>query len=756
MKQKKERPARLPRTARPPKSVRAPKSSMSKGKKRLLAVVLILIAVCIAVFAVVTLVNRSRVNTLVAQQNYVASKLLELGSYEDGRSLATQSEQKKSNDISRTLIVLAAGFSADYDEAITLADGYLSDRGYGLLSEVRDAAVAAKERSTPAEGSVDSYLTGVEVTLDDETRDDLLSILLKVQNEINVKKTSAAILAMQEMLTAGSIQTVSDEELEKDSSLLSKKVQMLSSIRSGEYDNAYRAAEQLLSADNSFENRAALANLAATGYVQLDKTADTSAGAQQETISNLYSELYQVQEQYYNATEERELKTLSEQMQKIEQEISDTQAAMLREPVRRAINFIETTTPLSDRNTAAYAIELSQLYFRAGDEDTASELLREQLTDTSNGNAVSSAAEPVTANLTFLVENYREASGYGQSEARRTIWDRIADLLGILETGGYNYGYTYSDDSYYDFVLEVLARVYRGLNIRSIDASAYPTVRVTVNVSSDDGEALNMKKSDFTVLDMGNPVSVRIVDAKDLETDEEMSVILVIDRSGSMGGTAMEDTKNAVINFIRNADDGLSLGVVAFDSSAELLSPLGTGRTEMLRAVNAIEAGGGTDIQSGLSTACEALSHGTGRRTVILLSDGSDGNPAAIDAVLETLRAQNVCVYSIGFGGADSDYLAHIAESTGGRFLSADNSALLSDIYSSIGETMVNDYVLEFEAETEPDIFARNLHIETNTTGSVTDGDYNVGVSYEEILAEAERVPAYDSYRQTGGSAYSK
>ena len=170
---------------------------MSKGKKRLLAVVLILIAVCIAVFAVVTLVNRSRVNTLVAQQNYVASKLLELGSYEDGRSLAAQSEQKKSNDISRTLIVLAAGFSADYDEAIALADGYLSDRGYGLLSEVRDAAVAAKERSTPAEGSVDSYLTGVEVTLDDETRDDLLSILLKVQNEINVKKTSAAILDMQ-------------------------------------------------------------------------------------------------------------------------------------------------------------------------------------------------------------------------------------------------------------------------------------------------------------------------------------------------------------------------------------------------------------------------------------------------------------------------------------------------------------------------------------------------------------------------------
>ena len=95
---------------------RAPKQPMPRIRKTVLLILTAVVVLAAAVSLTVALINRARVNTLVGQQNYVASKLIELGSYEDGRILAMKSEQTRSNDTSRTLIVLAAGFSAERAE----------------------------------------------------------------------------------------------------------------------------------------------------------------------------------------------------------------------------------------------------------------------------------------------------------------------------------------------------------------------------------------------------------------------------------------------------------------------------------------------------------------------------------------------------------------------------------------------------------------------------------------------------------------
>ncbi len=742
------------------KTAKAPKSAATaaspRRKKPIVLVVLILLLLFVGTCLGFVLYKQSRAANYIASQNYVASKLIEMGSYEDGRVLAEQAEQKKRSDISEALIVLSAAFSADYDEALSLTELFMTGKDGKYLSDIHAAVTAAVSRMTPTEGSVGSFLGNTAYVLDEEARDALLAVLLRVQGDINVKKTSASLLAMQQMMTNGHPDESTRLALEEDDSLFAKKVQMLSAIRSNNYEGAYAAAEALFAADASFENRAALANLAATGYVSLDGEGGDTISAHQTKLDNLYTQYYQIQEQYYDTADEKALQTLSGQMKELEDEIAAVQAEIVREPVKRAINFIESTTPPRQRKTTMYTIELSQLYYRAGNEDKASALLMGVLSDFGASKTESAAIpDPIDRNLTALVENYRDAQGYGQSEDRRAIWQRTADMLGILDltSGGY-YG-EISGTSYYDFVLSILSRIYRGLTIRSIDASDYPRVRVVVNVASDEDGSTSMKKNDFTVLDMRNPVSVRLVDAEDAEIKEAVSVMLVVDRSGSMSGMPMEDTKNAVMNFVRETAENVTLGVTVFEAWAEILAPLGSGRTELLRAVDSIQPGGGTDIQAGLRSAGEALSSVSGRRIIILLSDGADGNPGGIDAVLDELSAQNICVYSIGFGGADTDYLSYIADRTGGKFLSADSSALLSDIYTSIGEYMVNDYILEFEAKTDIENFVRELQIRADTSGAVTDSRYNVGVSLEEILAEAGLTPAFNSYRETGGSAYS-
>lgn len=230
--------------------------------------------------------------------------------------------------------------------------------------------------------------------------------------------------------------------------------------------------------------------------------------------------------------------------------------------------------------------------------------------------------------------------------------------------------------------------------------------------------------------------------------------MLVIDRSGSMNGTPLDDTKAAVTSFIKSMDNNTKLGLAAFESRADLLSELGEPRMNILLALDSVSATGGTSIRSGLEVAGEELaSVRDGRKIIILLSDGADGDATGIDATLEWLNTQGIIVYTIGFGGADSAYLSKIAESCGGKYLSADSSKVLSEIYSDIGRSMTNDYILEFEAVTDVDNYSRELKVYSKKIGSEVTSEYHVGVKYDDIIAEDGQPPLFDAFRQIGGSA---
>ena len=59
-----------------------------------------------------TVLPMEKLNSYIAEQNYVASKLIETGDYEKGRVLALKSDNTRSNDIAKELILLSAGLSS--------------------------------------------------------------------------------------------------------------------------------------------------------------------------------------------------------------------------------------------------------------------------------------------------------------------------------------------------------------------------------------------------------------------------------------------------------------------------------------------------------------------------------------------------------------------------------------------------------------------------------------------------------------------
>ena len=695
-------------------------NGMSKKKIILLAAVIIVVVVA-GIIAVTTLIGASQMNNYIAEQNYVASKLIETGDYEKGRVLALKSDNTRSNEIAKELILLSAGFQADAG-AIELYAELYSEVGSEIIDGVYDLFFGENETAA-GEDANPSISVSASGELTEEQRSQLMSMLLKVQQKIKVKRNVATLQALVDAYASPSLSL--PESIQNDASPLAGQIRIEHAVQNRDFDEAYELAEKQLGFDDSFSSRALLANIAATGELSAMRGENDVSSKQREQVASLRSEIYELMNErdalYQNGDEidDKAERSLTNEIEKLNEQIEELNDEIYSEPIKRAINYIETTTPLSQRGDGAYKLELAFLYYNSGNVEEAEKQLYDVISSSDTEDDTLSGA------IKDLANNYINRTSTNDSYQLTVIWQRVCELMHFISID------EYFEDEFYNFLLDILEQFYRGLIIRDIDTSDYPIVRVRINVSSD--EEVKLRKSDFMLDDMGLRLnSFKLLDS-DTTVDEELSVMLVIDRSVSMNGTPLDDTKAAVNSFIKSMDDSTKLGLAAFESRAELLSELGESRMNILLALDSVSATGGTSIRSGLEVAGEELaSVRDGRKIIILLSDGADGDATGIDATLKWLNTQGIIVYTIGFGGADSAYLSKIAESCGGKYLSADSSKVLSEIYSDIGRSMTNDYILEFEAVTDVDNYSRVLKIYSKKIGSEVASEYHVGVKYDD------------------------
>src|SRR5262249_50988450 len=134
-------------------------------------------------------------------------------------------------------------------------------------------------------------------------------------------------------------------------------------------------------------------------------------------------------------------------------------------------------------------------------------------------------------------------------------------------------------------------------------------------------------------------------------------VIFVLDRSGSMGGSAIAEAKTALRLCLRQLGEVDRFGILAFDNELEAfgteLVPLTP--TTLARAdawIDAIDARGGTELLAPLLRATELAPDGV----IVLLTDGQVANEDEIErAVLA--RGRGARFYAFGIGTNVSDAL---------------------------------------------------------------------------------------------------
>lgn len=163
-----------------------------------------------------------------------------------------------------------------------------------------------------------------------------------------------------------------------------------------------------------------------------------------------------------------------------------------------------------------------------------------------------------------------------------------------------------------------------------------------------------------------------------------LSMVIVVDRSGSMMGDKIERAKEAA----RGAVDLLGpmdrIGVLAFAGDQDWVVPLMPceNKAAIQRRLARVGSGGGTEMYPALAEAGKALrGSDTNIRHIILLTDGQS-TPGDFEALARGLAEEHITVSAISIGSdADLDLLKRIAGITGGRFYETNDAAPLPQIF---------------------------------------------------------------------------
>lgn len=159
-----------------------------------------------------------------------------------------------------------------------------------------------------------------------------------------------------------------------------------------------------------------------------------------------------------------------------------------------------------------------------------------------------------------------------------------------------------------------------------------------------------------------------------------IATLLVIDRSGSMAGEAIEQVRLATLRLLHGLDDRDRFALVSYGSDVSVDVPwtraTTPGKTDISARVSAVVEGGGTHLDAGLRKAVsmvEQLSAFEGPVRVILLSDGLANEGERRVERLATYGAQlaslGATLSTLGLG-ADfhAPLLGELATRGGGRY----------------------------------------------------------------------------------------
>lgn len=251
---------------------------------------------------------------------------------------------------------------------------------------------------------------------------------------------------------------------------------------------------------------------------------------------------------------------------------------------------------------------------------------------------------------------------------------------------------------------------------------------ITIPVSVFDRNGLyipDLRKESFKIFEDGVEQPIEYF----ATTDSPVTVVLLLDTSPSTE-YKIEEIQNAAIAFINQLQPRDTVIVIEFDANVHVLAEATTDRSQTIRGIRRADFGGGTSLYDAVHfSIMKRLNKIEGRKAIVLFTDGVDTTstktnydesiseaeeadatifPIYYNTFADNQRRNGGVIFSpfpqMGGRGVTRQeyalgrqYLADLADSTGGRVFNADDSpGGLTRTFESIAEELRRQYSIGY------------------------------------------------------------
>ena len=199
---------------------------------------------------------------------------------------------------------------------------------------------------------------------------------------------------------------------------------------------------------------------------------------------------------------------------------------------------------------------------------------------------------------------------------------------------------------------------------------------------------------------------VMLIPPKQLQTESiAREMIFIVDTSGSMDGTSIEQARNALLYGLDQLRPQDSFNIIRFSSDFERLYDrarlANSENIEQARNfVNWLRAGGGTEMAPALKAALTSETTTNGIRQIMFLTDGSVGNEDELFNLIKRHLGTSR-LFTVGIGSApNSHFMRRAAEYGRGShsYIGAESEVRqkMEDLFSKLAHPTVTNITLDF------------------------------------------------------------
>ncbi len=235
--------------------------------------------------------------------------------------------------------------------------------------------------------------------------------------------------------------------------------------------------------------------------------------------------------------------------------------------------------------------------------------------------------------------------------------------------------------------------------------SAATTVGIYATVVDRDGRLVpDLREEHFEVYDNGKlqPLTLFKSDV------QSITVVVMLDTSGSMT-LNLDFLKIAAERFVLRLLPGDQARIGSFSDKIRISPQFTSSRDDLVRYLhNDIQFGNPTFLWDAIDDSMSALAGRTGRRVVLIFTDGEDQTSQRnkFDDVLQRAQREGFMVYAIGLEGQvlgrrtrPDRNLRRLAAATGGGHFELRDTADLNTTFTRVADELHRQYVLGFSPE---------------------------------------------------------